>query len=415
LTFEALAKEVAKAEDLRFFLIYNLLMNFFVIFSIFFLWRVIDFLIIFFSQKFIPYLGFFPYKDLLLTYNLPSWLYSLANFDGLHYLNIAKNNYAQYEQAFFPLYPLLIKFFSPLFFKNYLLTGIVISHLSFFLGLLVIQKYLNLTISSKPQSKWSNYFWLIFFLLFFPTSFFFTSVYTEGLFFLLFALSLYFLEKKRYFLTSIFSFLLSTTRFIGIFFIIPIFFHLIKNFKLKIKNFNLMLIFSPFFGLGSYCFYLWKTTGDPLMFLTSQPAFGANRSTHLVFLPQVVWRYLKIFFTANHNFQYYISLFEFIIFFLVLTVLTFDLFKHFKFNKNFKLKILNYERLGLSLFSFTNLLLPTLTGTFSSIPRYALFSFSFFLYLAQVENKLIKIVIGVLFFIFHIIFLGLFTQGYFVS
>lgn len=119
-------------------------MNFLLIPLLFLIWRTFDFLIIFFSQKVIPYLGFFSYKDDLPRFNLPNWLSSLANFDGIHYIKIAKNGYSQYEQAFFPLYSILIKFLTPLFSNNQLLTGIIISNISFCLGLWIFAKYLKI-------------------------------------------------------------------------------------------------------------------------------------------------------------------------------------------------------------------------------------------------------------------------------
>ena len=79
---------------------------------------------------------YFIFKGLNLPgFNLPNWIFALANFDGLHYIFIARDGYVQYEQAFFPLYPLSIKFLTPLFFNNQLLTGLLISNVSFFLGL----------------------------------------------------------------------------------------------------------------------------------------------------------------------------------------------------------------------------------------------------------------------------------------
>src|SRR3989338_5625766 len=160
----------------------------------------------------------------------------------------------------------------------------------------------------------------------------------------------------------------------------------------------LILILSPILGLGLYCFYLWKTTGDPLFFLTSQPIFGANRSSHLILLPQVYWRYFKIFITAAHDSRYFVSLIEFLMFNFVFTILFLDLFKNLRI-KNWKLalsgveglKIRNYDLLGLNLFSLANLILPTLTGTLSSIPRYALFSLSFFIFFGQIKSSGIKI------------------------
>ena len=142
---------------------------------LFFFWRIFDFIIIFFSQKIIPYLGFFPYKDQLPGFNLPSWISALANFDGLHYISIARNGYAQYEQAFFPLYSILIKFLTPLFFNNQLLTGLLISNVSFLIGLFIFSKYLKLMSSNNQQ--FNNL--TIVFILLFPTSFFFGAVFGQ--------------------------------------------------------------------------------------------------------------------------------------------------------------------------------------------------------------------------------------------
>jgi len=397
---------------------------------IFLTWRAVDNWILFIAGKIVPYLGFFPYPRELFDFGLDHVFSALANFDGIHYLLIAhRGAYEQWEQAYFPLYPLMIKLFNFIF-KNELITGLVISNIAFFIGLWVLIKYLKL-ISTK-----FNYFQLILTILVFPTSFFFGAVYTEGLFFLFFVLTLYFLKKQKYYLACLFSILASLTRLIGVFLVIPIILSQISNLKsqiyisnLKSKIHYLLSSISPFVGLGIYCFYLWKTTGDPFMFLTSQPVFGANRSTNIILLPQVVWRYLKIFFTASHNFQYYVSIFEFIIFFLVYFVLIFDLYHillSFRRRPESRLKLIRllptsavmtsqWDRFGLNLFSFANLILPTLTGTFSSIPRYALFSISFFIFLSEIKNQWFKIGILVLFIVFHVIILSLFGQGYFIG
>ena len=388
------------------------------ILAIFFIWRIFDFLVIFFSQKIIPYLGFFPYSDQLPGFNLPSWISALANFDGLHYISIARDGYAQYEQAFFPLYPMLIKFLAPLFSNNQLLTGLIISNVSFLIGLIVFYKYLSKGVINHAPTT-------ILLLLAFPTSFFFGAVYTEGLFFLLLISTLYFLKKERYPLVAIFSFLTSLTRLVGIFLIIPIIFHFFSKRK-KPSIYHLTSIIFPLFGLGLYCFYLFKTTSDPFFFLTSQPIFGANRSSHLILLPQVYWRYFKIFLTAAHDSRFYVSVVEFFTFNFVFVILILDLFKlacasknlkikNWKLVRNLKLEIINYDSLALNLFSLANLILPTLTGTLSSIPRYALFSLSFIIYLVGLKNNLIKYFIIMIFLILHILLLGYFTQGYFIS
>lgn len=391
-------------------------MNSSVVFFIFFVALVLNLLISYLGSILIPYLGFFPYKEILLDYHLPKFLSSFANFDGVHYILIAKQGYTQYEQAFFPLYPLLIKFISPLFLNNQFLAGFIISNIAFLLGLFIFSKYLKLIFKNNQQSN-NLTISAILFLLLFPTSFFFNAVYTEGFFFFLMIGSLYFLKKKNYILTSVFAFLASLTRLVGVFLIIPIVLNILKNKRgrIYIRPYNifkfLITIFSPLLGLFIYCFYLWKTTGDPFFFLHSQWAFGAHRSSNLIFLPQVYFRYFKIFFTADFDFQYFISLFEFFTFNFVLIILIVNLFKILTPPKAGK----NYELLSLNIFSLINLIIPTLTGTLSSIPRYILFSLSFFIALAQIKNNFAKILIGLAFIILHIIILGFFSQGYFVG
>ena len=405
------------------------------VFLFFFLWRVVDFLVVFFAPRFIPYLGFFPYKDILASYHLPEFITKLANFDGVHYLLIAQNGYQQYQQAFFPLYPYLIRYLSPIFFHNPLLSGFFISNFCFFLGLYFFYRYLLLLKIEQKSAKRA-----LILLLFFPTSFFFGAIYTEGLFFLLVSLTLYFLEKNhpaRYFFVAIFSFFASLTRLAGIFLIILIIFFLLKEKKNKKKLFinHYSLLFFPLFGLVGYSFYLWQTTGDPLFFFHSQVAFGANRSTKLILLPQVYWRYLKILFQADFNWQYFVSLTELIIFTFVLAILIFELLKitQLKHNQekklkawqienyysfsilNFQFRILDLSRFSLNLFSIGNLLLSTFTGTFSSIPRYALLSLSFYIFLSQLNNKRLFFFLLLIFLIFHLILLAYFSQGYFVS
>jgi hypothetical protein len=416
-------------------------MNLAVIPLLFIIWRVVDFFVIYFSQKIIPYLGFFPYANQLPLYHLPNWLSALANFDGLHYLTIAKNGYQQFEQAFFPFYPVLIKLFSPIFADNRLLSGIIISNLSFLIGLIIFYKYLYLSTGIARNAP-TNYnhlqpFLSILFLLAFPTSFFFGAVYTEGLFFLLVVSTLYCLKKQNYLLAGLFAYLTATTRIVGVFIIVPIVIHLLQKINSRQKNstgiarnaptiYNYFQLFitllAPLLGLATYCFYLWRTTGDPFYFFTSQPVFGASRSTHLITFVQVYYRYFKIFLTAHHDFGYFTAILECCFFTFVLIILILDLFKNLGI-RNWKLalsgveglKISNYDLLALNLFSLINIILPTLTGTFLSIPRFSLMSLSLFIYLSQIKNNMVKYFILFIFVILHVLLLGYFTQGYFIS
>lgn len=407
-----------------------------VIIIIFLVFRAIDLLTSFLAPTFVPYLGFFPYKELLPLTGLPPFLYSFANFDGLHYIIIASQGYQQYEEAFFPLYPVLIHFFSYLTFNNYLIAGLIISHIAFAAALPLFKKYAD-AILPKEVNPW----WTLIFLITFPTSFFFGAVYTESLFLLCAVGYLYFLHKRNYTLAGIFGFFAALTRLVGVFLIIPYLVELtVKHLQKDIKHFHNHLtptIFSlftlktisdnlgkflkdktmmlPFFlpiaGLLTYMAYLLIRTGDPIFFLTAQPSFGANRSTELIFLPQVLYRYFKIFITATPNFQYFMSVVEFTLFIFVFGLLLWQLWLLWKK----RLQPDTGIHLGINLFSMANMILPTLTGTLSSTPRYALMAFSIYFVLAAIKSKPVKLAIAVVFALLHITLLALFIQGYFIS
>lgn len=372
---------------------------FFLVSTLFFL---VDLIIIYITSKMIPYGGFFPYQETLMDSKLPNVLTSWANFDGLHYIFIAQRGYAQYEQAFFPLYPLFLRAGSFLLGGNYIVVGIVLNLIFFALGLYFFWQLM-------PRLSMANRNIMTVSLLIFPASFFFHAIYTESLFFCLFLASLYFLERNHKVAVALIALFCALTRLIGVFLIIPFF--LILIFKKKVTIQNVLLTISPILGLLTYCFYLWKSTGDPLYFFNSQPAFGANRSTHLIAFPQVYYRYFKIFMTSTFNFQYVIAMVEVTLFTFVLILLSWDLYMLIRAKKLGK----NLWRTGLLLFSFINIVLPTTTGTFSSITRYGLLSLSIYVIIAELRPKILSGLIMTVMLMLHIILLGFFSQGYFVG
>lgn len=330
---------------------------------------------------------------------------NLANFDGVHYIFIAKNGYQRSESAFFPLYPFLLQTLNPIFLYNYPLTGFFISLFSTVAGVIFFTKLLDLTIKDFGQKIWS-----VLFLILFPTSFFFFCVYSESLFFFLAVTSIYFFFKEQYSSSFLLGALAALTRFMGLFLIIPFLMMLILNKPKKTTLPALFAAFSPALGFFSYCFYLYQTTGDFLNYFHSQISFNNQRTLQIIFLPQVLFRYLKIFATSSLNFQYFVAGLEFLTFIFVLAVLILGLLKKSQFKANYP--GLFY---GLWLFSFINLILPTFTGTLLSIPRITLLSVSFFIILASIKDLKLKIILGTLFLALHTILFAFFSQGYFIS
>ncbi len=362
----------------------------------------------------IPYLGFFSYGFYMYPYNMPDSIRALTNFDGIFYIKIATEGYYYTEQAYFPLYPLLIRFVN-LFINNPIISGVLISYAAFLTGIAIFNRYLKLLVKPPLEKR------IILFLLAYPTSYYFGVMYTESLFFMLFIASLFFFKKRSYVISFIAAYLTGLTRVVGVFLVIPLALLLFEKIY-KEKSFSLKIILSrywkfiivilaPALGLFTYCFYLWSTSGDPLLFFHVQEEFGANRSSHLITPPQVLYRYLKIFLTADISFQYFVAISELSFYLFALTVLGFDLKKIIQK----RTKQINFDRLGLNLFSFINILLPSLTGTLTAMPRYTLLSLSIFFLLAELKSSALRYFLIVLFCVLHIVLYSLFIQGYYVT
>jgi hypothetical protein len=328
------------------------------------LWRIGLFIIGGLADTVLSYMPSFPYYDsLLVSFNLPRWLYSWANFDGVHYLTIVQKGYigTGLIQAFFPVYPGIVKLLSYII-PNQVIAGLLVSHLS--LGLL-LWGFLKLIRMEFP--KWSNKQLLasLFVLMLFPTSFYFGAMYTESLFLAIVIWFFVFLKQEKWWLAAILASLAGATKVVGILLAISLAGVYIQanhkqiwqNKKRLFKLLGLMVVSS--LGLLAYMMFLFGEFKDPLYFLHVQSEFGAGRQESLVLLPQVIWRYIKILFTAR----------------------PFD-FKYFSYVQDLGMSIVSGLLLiygwrkkidkHLLIFSILALLLPTLTGTLSSMPRYIL-------------------------------------------
>jgi len=378
-------------------------------------WRVLLCVFAFLSTFLIVNFGNrFAYADRVLTItHLPSWIWGFGNFDGVHYLKIAQSGYAaDLSQAFFPLYPLLIRFFNffpkdnlldPVLFNDpsYFYTAMVLS-IIFFIGALYFTYKLFSENYNKKIAQIS-----ILLLLSFPTAFYFGAVYSESLLLLLTVLTFWFTKKDKFLLAGLFAALASATKIQGAILFIFLAVELWKKYRNNLseqrKHFTkdlLGILIAPL-GLIFYMVYLKNTTGDFLYFLSSQPSFGAGRSSlPLIFLPQVIYRYLKIFLTVK-----------------VASLAFFNAFLEFSMTMGtVAVLIMAFKKMKFSywIFSILVVILPTLTGTFSSMPRYVLMAFMLFPYLAVRYEKNIKLIIIAQAFL-QIILLSMFIRGYWVS
>jgi len=332
----------------------------------------------------------------LLFLPLNQSIQSLSNFDGLKFLNLAQEGYGTpktyYSYNLFPMYPTLIKVFSPLL--GYFNSAIFLSHLFAFGSIYLLYTLVKLN-SSESESKFA-----IFLLLIFPSSFFLTTTYSESLFLFLSLATLLSLKKKQLLLSVIFAALSSYTRAAGIVLwavILIDYFDSHPNWAKTIFSKRSLLLLIPPIGFLTYLRYLEVYTSNFLNFLPSLP-------TKFVFIHQVFLRYLKMVIFVDHNSYLFV---------VILTELLLSLLVVYLLIIRFKQTPLSYWINLLVIF-----FIPSLWGSFSGIGRFLLTCPPFFIILTSwlyKQNKTTKIIyylISLLLLIFNLI---IFSKGLFVG
>lgn len=331
-----------------------------------------------------------------------------SNFDGEHYLSIARYGYKSLQYFFFPIFPLIIRYSSILFgyhLSIFQLSGLVISAIFSLLALVYLIKLVKLDFKKTNL----NVFLLTYLL--FPTSFYLTAVYTESLFLFLAVFSFYQARKKNWVAAGLTAAVASATRVVGISLVAALAVEYILQNKLYkninfIKYLNLMLLgLLMGFGLLAYLYFMYKQTGDPLIFIHEVEIFGNQRSSSLVLLPQVFYRYfLKILPSLNNYWPAVFSTF--------LELNTAVIF--------LGLIILGYFKLRLSYWTYLTLgyLIPTLSGSFSSLPRYVLVLFPGFILITKIlqkQSRFVQIALAAISFACLGLATAMFARGYWIS
>ncbi|MCW4009328.1 MAG: glycosyltransferase family 39 protein [Candidatus Bathyarchaeota archaeon] len=142
----------------------------------------------------------------------------LAPQDGPHYLDIAKNWYigdpsldASNFIVFFPLYPVLIRLITvDLSYMGLSASALIVSNVCSVIALIFLYKLTKLDFDDNVAVK------AVLFLSIFPTAYFLSAPYTEGLFFVLAISSLYFARLSKWPLAGVLGFLAALTRISGL-------------------------------------------------------------------------------------------------------------------------------------------------------------------------------------------------------
>lgn len=380
------------------------------IFKYFLVWRALLFVFLFLAISILP-LQFNFLGGGVSNYLQNPHLWSWANFDGEHYLAIARDGYKPLTYFFFPLYPILTGLIARVFGPGevgFALSGLLVSHGAFLAALIGLVKLIRVDYGKSVVLP------AILLLILFPTSFYFGSFYTESLFLALSVWSFYFARKKNFLWAGILGGFASATRVVGIVLFPAILAeYLIVRQPLKVepykvlRNWGFWQIFLIPLGLLFYMYFLNERTGDPLHFFNSlSGVYGAQRSTELILLPQVFYRYIvRILPNLDYNYfpVVFTTILELLVAVLFLVISAFSFFK---------------TRLSYAIYLSLAYLVPTLSGSFSSLPRYVLVLFPAFVLSAVYIKKLPR---GVQYLLYFLLFIclgvatSLFARGYWVS
>ena len=290
-----------------------------------------------------------------------TWIDMWARWDSGFYLDIAASSYAytpgqMSSVAFFPLYPLLMRTFA--FGSDsriaLTLTGWAISNLATLIAFYVLY---NLVKMDHNRGVARLTVWI---LAFFPTSFFFSVVYTEGLFLLLTVASFYFARQEKWLAATVLGGLSSATRSIGILIIIPL---AVERYRQKTYSWRawLPLVMIPM-GLFGYMIFLKLRFGDPLLFSHAMSTWGRVTS-----IGGIAERFRELVFSAGILSRLAVSWLD-LLFAIVAAFLIFY--------------VLRKQRTSYFLYSIYALGIPLLTLQVVSIPRYVVVVFPIFLMLA---------------------------------
>lgn len=344
---------------------------------IFSIWLITVLLIAFFSFSTFPHSG---------KFSNDFWQ-SFRNWDGGHFLGIAEFGYKEkFQYAFFPLYPLVIKLLTQIT-QNYFVAAILVSVVATFLGLHLLYKLVILDFGKKIAEK------TVLAFLFFPTSFFLLTAYSEGLFFLLAVATFYFLRQNKLFWAIVFAVLASATRVVGLAVVAGLLIDVLVRGGFNRKNWYAILAFSGFF---IYSIFLYRQTGDPFYFVTAQ-----NYWQRIITPPGLgFWETLKSisapgFLTSNFNG------------FLDLIFAIFGV--------GFAFRSLRFLPPSWAVYTLAAVGIPLFTPTLSSMPRFLLPVFPLFILIALVKHKYLSLGMELLFIMLLALFTSLFAAGYWVS
>ena len=208
-----------------------------------------------------------------------------SRYDAEWYLEIAKNGFhyssvpgVQSSTAFFPLYPALMAAGSKLLLAHrdvsILIVGLLISNVSLLVALGYLMALVRLDFDQETANR------TVLYVLVFPTTLFFSAVYTESLFLCAIVGAIYYARRGRWLLAGLAGAAATLTRPPGVFIFAVLAFEYFyqRNFRWREIRLDFTALCLIPLGLTLHFGYLYWKFGDFLLFLKSEHAWGRSVS-----------------------------------------------------------------------------------------------------------------------------------------
>ena len=198
----------------------------------------------------------------------------LARWDTAFYYSIATGGYqwdrttfSHQNAAFFPLYPLLMRWGGALLGGRPLLAGVLISLLAFAGAIALLHRLAILEMDEERAQS------AIILLVTFPYALFFSVVYTESLFLLLTVGAFYAMRRGRLGFVSVCGLAAGLTRPNGFWLTLPLV--CLALTEPRRRRIALVAAGAPLLGVALFSGYLFVRFGDVLGWVHAQAAWGA--------------------------------------------------------------------------------------------------------------------------------------------
>lgn len=312
-------------------------------------------------------------------------------WDAPHYLDIARHWYVNVGDpanfiVFFPLYPILVRL-ATINFSTIELSALIVANVCSLFAFLYLYKLAKLEFNSGIAVK------AVLFLSIFPTAYFLSAPYTEGLFFALTIASIYYARLGKWQLSGTLGLFAALTRLAGLLLLPTLIIEYLhqKNWRLPKIDLKLLWLLLPLVGFMIYLNINNQVTGNPFTFMEIERIHWYNYLDPLQGLTQAI-HFSSSPFPDNIT--------------LGIAPIAFGIFGLLMVLAGFRLRL----RLSYTVYLLLSWMLALSTSFWISVPRYVMAAFPLFFVLALLSRKkLVTLGISAIFLVMLCFFTVLFS------